>query len=100
MMALSSILGSPRTPWYGWMFLGFAVVIMFPDEALENVRLGFTSRNLIWLEVIFIGISLVAMIVLKRYYPNLRWFYPLIPLGFVAVIRGIIWLINRSYDDL
>jgi hypothetical protein len=100
MMALVLNLGSRMTPWYGWMFLGFAFVIMFPGGALENVRLGFTWRNLIWLEVIFIGIILVAMIVLKRHYPNLRWFFPLIPLGFAAAARGIIWCINRPGDDL
>jgi hypothetical protein len=100
MMAFYFYMGSRMTPWYGWMFLGLAIVIMFPDEALENVRLDFTWRKLIWLEVIFIGISLVAMIVLKRYYANLRWFYPLISLGFVAAIRGIIWFINRSDNDL
>jgi hypothetical protein len=99
-MALHFNLGSRMTPWYGWMFLGLAIVIMFPEEALENVRLGFTWGKLIWLEVVFIGISVVAMIVLKRYYPNLRWFYPLIPLGFVAAIRGIIWFIDRSDNDL
>lgn len=101
MMAFPLTLGlGGRMPWYGWMFLGLAFVIIFPDEALENVRLGFTWRNLIWLEIIFIGIILVAMIVLKRYYPNLRWFYPLAPLGFVAAIRCIIWFIDRSDDDL
>jgi hypothetical protein len=100
MLALHIYLGSHMTPWYGWMFLGLAIVIIFPDEALENVRLGFTWRNLIWLEVIFIGIILVAMIALKRDYPDLRWFFPLIPLGFVTAIRGIIWYINRSDDDL
>jgi hypothetical protein len=102
MKALFFIVGSHMnmTPWYGYMFLGLAIVIMFPDEALENVHLGFSWRNLIWLEVIFIGIILVAMIVLKRYYLNLRWFSPLIPLSFVAVIRGIIWFFNRSDDGL
>jgi hypothetical protein len=40
------------------------------------------------------------MIVLKRHYPNLRWFFPLIPLGFAAAARGIIWCINRPGDDL
>lgn len=99
-MALSFHLASRMTPWYGWMFLGLALVIMFPDEALENVRLGFTWRNLIWLEVVFIGSSLVAIIVLKRYYPEMRWFFPLIPLGFAAAIRGIIWFINRPDDGL
>lgn len=99
-MALLPHLGSPMAPWYGWMFLGLACVIIFPDAAPENVRLGFTWRNPIWLEVIFIGILLVAVIILKRFYPDLRWFFPLIPLGFVAVIRGIIWSINRSNDIL
>jgi hypothetical protein len=85
--------------WYGLMFLGLAIVIIFPDEFLENIRLRLTWRHLIWLEAILIGIVVGAMIVLKHYYTDLRWFYPLIPFGLVAVFRVISWLLTRSDGD-
>jgi hypothetical protein len=97
--AIGINLGANRSSWYGWMFLGLAVLIIFPDEALDSIRLTFDWRHLIWLEVVLISIIIVAMIILKRFYPELRWFLPLIAIGFVAVIRGIILFINRSVDD-
>jgi hypothetical protein len=92
-------LGSNHASWYAWMFLGFAVLIIFPDEALDNIGWTFDWRHLIWLEVVLITIIIVTMIILKRFYPELHWFLPLIAIGFVAVIRGIIWFVNRSADD-
>ncbi|HVU08139.1 MAG TPA: hypothetical protein VHG89_06315 [Verrucomicrobiae bacterium] len=92
-------LGSKGATWYDWMFLGLAIVIIFPDEALDNVGLILNWHNLIWLEVIFIGIVITAVIILKRFYPELHWFLPLIAIGLVAFIRGIIWFISRSAGD-
>jgi hypothetical protein len=95
-------LGANHVSWYGWMFLGFAFLIIFPDEALDGIgeRTGwaFDRRDVIWFEVILIGLSIVAMILLKRFYPELRWFLPLIAIGFVTLIRGVVFFINRSVD--
>ena len=102
MIALTGIrlnLGAHSESWYYWMFLGLAVLIIFPDEALDNAGLTFDWRHLIWLEVILISMIIVAMVVLKRFYPDLRWYLPLIAIGFVALIRGILWFINRSAGD-
>jgi hypothetical protein len=85
--------------WYGWMFLGLAFVVIFPDEFLENIRLPLTWRYLIWLEAILISIVVGAVIVLKHYYTDLRWFFPLIPFGVVAVFRVILWRLTRSDGD-
>jgi hypothetical protein len=90
---------SSHGSWYGWMFFGLAIVIIFPDEFLENIRLPLTWRHLIWLEAILIGIVIGAVIVLKHYYTNLRWFFPLIPFGLVAVFRVILWRFTRSDGD-
>ena len=85
------------------MFVGFAILVIFPDKALDDIgeRTGraFGRRHLVWFEIILIGLIIVAMIILKRFYPELRWFLPLIPIGFLALIRGIIWISNRSVDD-
>jgi hypothetical protein len=92
-------LGVNSASWYAWMFLGFAFLIIFPDEALDSIRLSFDWRHLIWLEVILISIIIAAMIILKRFYPDVRWYLPLIAISFVALIRAIIWFISRSADD-
>jgi len=104
MIAVAGLnLGANHVSWYGWIFLGFAFLIIFPDEALDNIgeRTGwaFDWRHVVWLETILIGLIIVAMILLKQVYPELRWFLPLIAIGFVAFIRGIVWFINRSVDD-
>ncbi len=82
------------------MFLGVAVLIIFPDEALESLRLEYNWRHLIWLEVILVASGIIAMIMLRPHYPNLRWFYPLIPLALVAITRVFIRMIGGSADDL
>lgn len=71
-----------------------------PVQALESVRLSLTWRNLIWLEGLFMGGVVLAMIVLKRYYPDLHWYFPLLPLGLVAALPGLAWFINRGDDNL
>jgi hypothetical protein len=91
--------GSYHAPWYLWLFIGLAVVIIFPDELLENVGLAFTWRNLIWLEAIFISLVIVAMILLKSHYPGLRWYFPFLPLGLAIAVRVVIWFSNRSDDN-
>ena len=90
---------SSHASWYSWMFLGLAFVIIFPDEMLENIRVSLTWRSLIWLEVVFIAVIVGAVIVLKRFYPDLRWFFPLFPIGFVALLRGILWRLSCSDGD-
>lgn len=82
-------LGANGSTWYGWMFLGLACVIIFPDEMLDSLNLTFDWRHLVWLEVIFIGIIIASTIILKRHYPALRWYLPLVAIGFAALIRGI-----------
>jgi hypothetical protein len=99
MIASVFSLGANHASWYAWMFLGFAVLIIFPDEASDNIGWTFDWRHLIWLEAILISIVIVAMIILKRFYPDLQWYLPLIAIGFVALIRGIVWFINRSVDN-
>jgi hypothetical protein len=90
---------SSHATWYAWMFLGLAFVVIFPDELLENIRLTFTWRHLIWLEGICLGIIVVAVIVLKQFYPEFRWFFPLIPVGVLALIRGILSRFRNSDED-
>jgi hypothetical protein len=81
------------------MFFGLGLVIMFPDKALENVHLRLTRRHLISLEVIFLGILLAAVIIVKRFYPQMQWFSPLIPLGLAAAARLFHW-VNWSGGDV
>jgi hypothetical protein len=77
-----------------------AILIIFPDEALETIRLEYNWRHLLWLELILIASTTVAVVILKRYYPNLRWFYPLMPLALAAIGRLLLRMINRAADDI
>jgi len=85
--------------WYGWMFFGLSFVVIFPDEFLENIRLPLTWRHLIWLEAILVGVIVGVMIILKHYYSDLQWFFPLFFIGLVTVFRGIVWYLSRSDGD-
>jgi uncharacterized membrane protein len=96
-------LGAGGARWYDWMFLGFGLVICFPAEFLNEIS-EWTGRevrlrHVVWLEVILIGLIVVLTMLLKRAYPELPWFEPLIPIGFVVFFtRGIIWFINQLSD--
>jgi len=95
--------GAGGAHWYAWMFLGFGIVVCFPAEFLDEIG-GWTGRevrlrHVVWLEVILIGLIVVLMFLLKRAYPEIRWFEPLVAIGFVAFFtRGIMWFINQLSD--
>jgi hypothetical protein len=97
---ITAFLGSTRMPWYGFLFLGVAILIIFPDEALESLRFEYNWRHLIWLEVFLIASIVIAMVLLQPHYPNLKWFYPLIPIALVAIARVFIRMIRGSAEDL
>jgi hypothetical protein len=96
-----NILGSDDQPWYGWMFVGLAIFIVCPVWSLNEISrltgLKFSRQHIVWLEAIFIGIMIVATILLKRIYPEMGWYEPLSGITFVALIRGIIWVMCQLF---
>jgi Mn2+/Fe2+ NRAMP family transporter len=101
MIGISS--GERGAHWWDAMFLIFGIVMLFPVTFLTEIgeRIGWQIgwRHIIWLEVIVIGLIVVAMLFLKRAYPELHWFEPIGGIFFAALIRGIVWFSNRSVDD-
>ena len=90
---------STSAHWYIWMFLGFGIVMFFPVEFLTEIgdRTGWSIgwRHVIWLEVILIGITVVAMMLLKRAYPELHWYEPLGGIGLAGLMRGVMRFIYK-----
>ena len=82
------------------------MVIIYPDTVLDwiSARTGreFDWRYFVWLEVVAIGLMIVAMTLLMPVCPKLDWWYPLLFIGAAALARGIRWLVLEilGYHDL
>jgi hypothetical protein len=93
--------------WWSAIFLILGLVMFFPVGILTEIseragrRVGW--RYIILLEVVVVGLVVVTMILLKRFYPELSWFAPLVGIGLSALIRGAMWCfgqLSSSDDDL
>ncbi|MBN9690472.1 MAG: hypothetical protein J0M24_09540 [Verrucomicrobia bacterium] len=87
---------SPRgyLEWYEVLLLGLAAVVVYPDKVLEWIgewtgwSLGF--RHLIYLEMVALGLIVLAMSLLMPAYPQLAWWKPILMIGFLGVVRLIV----------
>jgi len=93
--------------WWSAIFLILGLVIFFPVGILTEIgeRAGWHVgwRHIILLEVVAIGSVVVAMMLLKRFYPELSWFAPLVGVSLAALIRGVMWCFGQlagSDDNL
>ena len=83
-----------------------AAAIVYPDKVLdwigERTGRAFSWRHVVWLEVVAIGLMIIAMTLLMPVYPKLQWWYPLLFVGMLALIRGIMWLVIEmlGFHDL
>jgi hypothetical protein len=86
-----------RWYWYDIIFVGLAVVIVFPDKVLGWIsdRTGreFGLWHIVWLEIIAVGLIVIAMTLLMPVCPRLNWWYPFLSIGAFVLVRGIRWLV-------
>lgn len=91
--------------WWSAMFFIFGLFMFFPvgilTEISEHTGWKIGWRHVFCLEVIFIALTVVAMVLLKRFYPELPWFAPWDGFCFAALVRGAMWFLGRfiSPDD-
>ena len=83
------------------MFVGLAIFVVCPVWSLSEISSltgwKFSWRHVIWLEVIFISIMVVATILLMRTYSEMDWCDPLSAIIFVALIRAFIWVMHKLF---
>jgi hypothetical protein len=94
---------SIQNPWYDWMFIGLAIFVVCPVWCFNEIS-GLTGwkfgwQHIIWLEAIFIGIMVIATILLMRVHPDMGWYEPLTGIAFVALIRGGIWVMHKLFKS-
>jgi hypothetical protein len=85
--------GRGRINWYDLIFIGLAAMAVYPDKVLDWAS-GITGkkfgwRHLIALELIILGLLTLTMHLLMPHYPKLQWWYPLIFIGILTLVRGI-----------
>ena len=94
-----------RTHWYDIVLAVLTAAIVYPDKIFEwwGER---TGRALGWLHLILIkavaiALMIVAMVLLMPVYPKLTWWFPLLGVGMVAMMRAIMWWVRRMFgvDD-
>ena len=45
----------------------------------------------------FVGLMLIAMTLLMPVYPKLKWWFPLVFIGVLALFRGALWLVRELF---
>ena len=85
-----------RADWYDFLLLGLAAVVVYPDKVAEWIAewTGWSLgvRHLIYVEIVALGLIVLAMSLLMPAYPNLHWWQPLVWIGFLGVVRLIVRL--------
>lgn len=94
--------GRGRWHWYDILLVGLAAMIVYPDKVLEWLGER-TGRELGWLHLILIefvaiGLMVIAMILLMPVYARLEWWYPIIFVGLLTVLRTVMWSIKQMFD--
>ena len=87
--------------WYDLIFVGLAVLIVYPEKFLDWIsdRTGreFGWLHIVLLEIIAVGFIIFAMALLMPAYPKLVWWYPLLLIGALALVRGIRWFVIELF---
>lgn len=82
--------------WYDVIFLLLAFVIVWPDMVLdwisERTGKAYGFWHIVLVEVLAVGLIVVALALLMPVYPRLQWWFPLVPVGFLALFRLILWI--------
>jgi uncharacterized membrane protein len=88
--------------WYDLVFIWLGVIMFCPDLILtwinEEMNGKFGWWHVIWLEIISVATIIVGMILLKPIYPKLSWWNPMIFVGSIALLRGIMRLAKDFID--
>ena len=91
--------------WYDLIIVALAAAIVYPDKILEWLSDAtgkiFGWGHLVLLEVVTIGLMMLAMVLLMPTYPALVWWKPVMMVGVLAVIRIGVWLVVQmfGFDD-
>ena len=93
--------GRGRWHWYDIIIVGLAAVIVYPDRALdwigERTGRAFDWRHVVLIEVVAIVVMFIVMALLMPAYPRLQWWYPLLSVGTLAVLRGVVWFVTDLF---
>jgi hypothetical protein len=98
-------IGRGRWRWYNLIILGLSAAIVYPDKVLgwieDRTGRAFGWRHIILLEVISVGLLILVMTLLISVYPRLDWWYPVLFVGLLAVVRVMMWLALQffGFDD-
>ncbi|MBI5773287.1 MAG: hypothetical protein HZA89_06035 [Verrucomicrobia bacterium] len=98
-------LSGGRLSWYDLIIFGLSIMIVFPDKVLnwigERTGKAFGWWHIVLLEIIAVGLLIIAMTLLMPIYPKLYWWYPLLCIGVSGVIRMLMWFISEmfGFDD-
>jgi len=87
------------------LFLILALAIVYPDKFLDwlSERTGrlWDLRHLAAFEMLAIGTTIGAMLLLMPHYPKLHWWHPALFVGMIAVFRLLHWFVIKLFglDD-
>jgi hypothetical protein len=83
--------------WFDLIMFGIAAAAVFPEMVLGKIseRTGkeFGWWHVLSLEIIIVIFVTISMTVLMRFYAELRLYYPLLFVGIVIVMRGVMWCV-------
>ena len=83
-----------RGPWYGLIFFGLAIIIIFPVALLEEIgRIKANWKHVIWLEAIAWSILIGGNFILMHFHRQLHWWVPLVFVLGVGIWRLFAWAI-------
>ena len=91
-------LGAGGLRWYDWVFLVFAVAIVWPDSVVEwmSNRAGrVLGTGWIWaIELIALaGLTVFSQSLISAN-PRVHWWHPILCIGVAAFIRLFVWVVD------
>jgi hypothetical protein len=97
--------GPSRWRWYDLLILGLAAAMVYPDKVVEWIGER-TGKAVGWLhivlfEILAITLMIVAMTLLMPAYPRLEWWYPLVFVGVIGMLRVALLFVRSLFgvDD-
>jgi hypothetical protein len=93
--------GRGRWHWYDIIIVGLAAVIVYPDRLLdwigERTGRAFGWWHVVLLEVVAASLMFLSMALLMPVYPRLEWWYPVLFVGVLGLLRAAMWFVSELF---
>ena len=95
------ILARASWHWCDISIVGFAGLIVYPDKVLDWVadysEWDFGWRSVAVLEATAIVLIFLTFELLPPIYPRLQWWQPFFYVGFLGILRAVLWLAGEFF---